>query len=284
MCAGRVGLPCPSLPMPPVCTVAHPCRRLSRSGFAARPPTMSDASSTESLEVMVSAARDFSSKMDLLNFIRRKRLRVPGLVLEHGESLLRASSYTLGDDAWSLREQVFQAALDLHQYAVADTMLESLKDKFPDSKRVLLLVGLREESMGEFEEALKVYNHLLEDNPANGLASKRKVCVLKATGMDKEAIATLNAHLLVFAGDTSGWQELADLHLKRGALRQAMFCYEELLLAEPVNHMYHTKYAEMVYTAGAADGVDAYRLARSHFAQAVQLNGKPAGKEGLSWG
>lgn len=38
---------------------------------------------------------------------------------------------------------------------------------------------------------------------------------------------------------------------------------------EPKNHLYHTKYADVLYTIGTADSV---RTARKYFSQALTLN------------
>eukprot|EP00947_MAST-08B_sp_MAST-8B-sp1_P002870 g2870.t1 len=228
----------------------------------------------DSYETLLANATDFSGRMDLLKHIRRRRLRYPAVVLEHGQWLLNNSSLRLGDEIWSLREQVFQAALDEHDADTAGAILDKLLVQFPDSNRVLRLVGLQREAEGKWEEAEEIYDHILSENSANGLAHKRKICVLKAQGKTAAALAAMNTYLDIFQGDTVAWQELADMHLAENNLRQAMYCYEELLLAEPVNHMLHTKYAEMCYTAAAGDqgGADGYRMARVHYAQALQLN------------
>jgi tetratricopeptide (TPR) repeat protein len=228
----------------------------------------------ESYATLLAAATDYAGKVALLQFIRRRRLRYSEVVVLHGGALLSGSASKLGNEAWPLREQVFQAALDVHDLALAETCLMALREKFPDSMRVLRLVGLQKEAMEDYKGALEIYDLLVEDNAANGLAHKRKICVLKAKGDKRGAMEAMNTYLDTFGADTVAWQECADMHLKEGNLRQAMYCYEELLLAEPVNHMFHVKYAEMAYSVAAADGVEAYRTARSHYAQALQLNGQ----------
>jgi hypothetical protein len=40
-------------------------------------------------------------------------------------------------------------------------------------------------------------------------------------------------------------------------------------LANPYNHLYHQRYAEVSYTEGSMEGLD---LARKHFATALKLN------------
>ena len=48
--------------------------------------------------------------------------------------------------------------------------------------------------------------------------------------------------------DFEAWQELADLYLKEGDFGKAAFCLEELLLTNPHNSIFYTRYAEIKYT------------------------------------
>ena len=48
--------------------------------------------------------------------------------------------------------------------------------------------------------------------------------------------------------DSEAWQELMDLYLKEGDYAKAAFCMEELILTNPHNAIYYTRYAEIRYT------------------------------------
>ena len=48
--------------------------------------------------------------------------------------------------------------------------------------------------------------------------------------------------------DGEAWHELLDLYLKVGDYSKAAFCMEELLLSNPHNAIYFTRYAEIKYT------------------------------------
>lgn len=48
--------------------------------------------------------------------------------------------------------------------------------------------------------------------------------------------------------DGEAWQELANLYLKEGDFAKAAYCMEELILSNPHNHLYYTRYAEIKYT------------------------------------
>ncbi|KAF2361234.1 Tetratricopeptide repeat [Trinorchestia longiramus] len=71
--------------------------------------------------------------------------------------------------------------------------------------------------------------------------------------------------------DWEAWQELMDLYLKEGDYAKAAFCMEELLMSNPHNAIYYTRYAEIKYTQG---GLENMELAKTYFGQAVKLNPK----------
>lgn len=65
------------------------------------------------------------------------------------------------------------------------------------------------------------------------------------------------------------WQELAELYFRTGHPGEAAFCYEELVLCSPANFAFHAALAETYVAVG---GGDSLRLARKHFAQAMELH------------
>jgi Tfp pilus assembly protein PilF len=66
------------------------------------------------------------------------------------------------------------------------------------------------------------------------------------------------------------WQELAALYLRTGHPHEAAFCYEELVLCSPANFSFHVALAEAYVAIG---GGESLRLARKHYAQAMELHG-----------
>lgn len=68
------------------------------------------------------------------------------------------------------------AAMDTGDLKLADEHLQHLQKKFPGSQRVKRLDGMRSEAGGDFSTAGKIYESMLEENPANSLARKRQVC------------------------------------------------------------------------------------------------------------
>ena len=53
-----------------------------------------------------------------------------------------------------------------------------------------------------------------------------------------------------FQADASAWQELANLYISLSKYDSAAFCFEELILSDPMNHMKHCRLAEIYYTMG----------------------------------
>lgn len=43
----------------------------------------------------------------------------------------------------------------------------------------------------------------------------------------------------MFQSDAAAWQELAELYLAISKYEAAAFCYEECLLTNPTNHIFH---------------------------------------------
>uniref|UniRef100_A0A453N4L7 ER membrane protein complex subunit 2 n=1 Tax=Aegilops tauschii subsp. strangulata TaxID=200361 RepID=A0A453N4L7_AEGTS len=52
--------------------------------------------------------------------------------------------------------------------------------------------------------------------------------------------------------------------------KQAAFCYEELILAQPTIPLYHLAYAEVLYTLG---GLENLQTAKKYYASTIQLTG-----------
>ncbi|GAB5031629.1 er membrane protein complex subunit 2-like [Nannochloropsis oceanica] len=207
----------------------------------------------------------------VLKYIRHHRIRASTEVVQHGRDfVMEGKGSSLGDEAWPVYEQVFLAALDLGETLLAETSLRLLQKKFPDSARVGRLEGMICEAEGDFEQAAKVYLDLRERYPTDPVVWKRWVALAKAEGDLPEAIKRCNEYLKVFQGDTSAWQELAALYVRTGHLHEAAFCYEELVLCSPANFAFHVALAEAYVGIG---GGESLRLARKHYAQAMELHG-----------
>ncbi|KAF3822694.1 hypothetical protein GH733_008068, partial [Mirounga leonina] len=168
---------------------------------------------------------------------------------------------------WIIYEQVMIAALD---YGRDDLALE-LRRQFPGSHRVKRLTGMRFEAMERYDDAVQLYDRILQEDPTNTAARKRKIAIRKAQGKNVEAIRELNEYLEQFVGDQEAWHELAELYINEHDYAKAAFCLEELMMTNPHNHLYCQQYAEVKYTQG---GLENLELSRKYFAQALKLNNR----------
>eukprot|EP00752_Nemacystus_decipiens_P009223 g8238.t1 len=216
---------------------------------------------------------------NLLRFLRKEKIRRPDLCLVHGGRLLAFGS-SLGDELWVIHEQMVTAALDTGDVATANEHLDVLRNKFPGSQRVQRLEGMQCEAEGRFSAASKIYEDMLVANPANSLARKRQVAVLIAQADTAGAVKALNGYLAEFAADGEAWLQLAKLHIGALNYEAAAFCYEELVLISPSDHVVHCRLGEVYYTMGGAENL---LRARKHFSQSVDLlkAGNARGLHGL---
>ena len=125
------------------------------------------------------------------------------------------------------------------------------------------------EALGEWNEAVAVYDAILAKAPSHEGAQKRKIAVLRSRGKLAEAAAALVEYLDTFQADADAWLELADVYTSLGLYRQAAFCWQELVAAAPGAGPWHCAYAQVLATIGDADSL---RLAQKHYAAAVELS------------
>jgi len=201
---------------------------------------------------------------------RESCMRKSQETVEIGEKLLKKSSLSMfNDEIWLICEQVYVAALDVGRFDLADVCMSKLCNNFPDSVRVATLDAMKLEAIGDYDEALEIYNQLIKENPTNAEVRKRKVGLLKSKGNNTEAIKELCNYLEDFMVDHQAWYELSELYLKEMDYAKAAFCFEELILSNAFNHLYHQRYAEIKYTMGGQENIN---IAKKHFSQAIKLS------------
>jgi len=209
---------------------------------------------------------------EYLCLVRKLKVRRSDKVLKHGLSILNDSRKRsgLGPEEWTLYEQVAVAAMDCHCLDVAKDCVSVLQKKFPESKRVGRLEGMLLEAKGSWGEAEKAYSSLLEDNPFDQVVQKRRVAVAKARGNISGAIDWLNKYLETFMADHDAWRELAEIYVSLQMYKQAAFCYEELILSNPTVPLYHLAYADVLYTLGGLENIQA---AKKYYSSTIDLTG-----------
>jgi tetratricopeptide (TPR) repeat protein len=204
---------------------------------------------------------------ELLQAMRSHKIHQPELVLLHGSQLLVNNRRMLGNEVWTVMEQVFLAAIEMGAHNWRDYCLRSLTKKFPSSVRVERLKGMCQESMEQYEEAKKIYQGILKDKPEDTVIHKRLIAMEKQRGKTDDAISEMNKYLDTFSTDAEVWHELAEIYIDTGSLQRACFCFEELLVSNP-RSMYHIlTYAELLYSTGD------FELSRKYFSLAAYLDG-----------
>ncbi|KAJ8641683.1 hypothetical protein MRB53_018377 [Persea americana] len=222
---------------------------------------------------------------DYLCLVRKLKVRRSHNVLKYGLPIVKDPNLRskLGNDEWTLYEQVAIAAMDCQHFDVAKDCLRSLRSKFPGSTRVARLEGMLLEAKGSWAEAEKAYAHLLKDNPLDQVIHKRKVAMAQAQGNVSSAIECLNKYLEIFMADHDAWRELAEMYVTLQMYKQAAFCYEELILFQPTVPLHHLAYAEasgkgqpldrclkVLYTLG---GLENLQMAKKYYASTIDLTG-----------
>ncbi|XP_070533693.1 ER membrane protein complex subunit 2-like [Ptychodera flava] len=203
---------------------------------------------------------------DQLRKWREENVRYSEEVVEIADTLLAEHVSKLGDEAWVVYEQLFIASLDTGKIEIASACIRDLERQFPNSIRVKKLKGMRLEALEKWEEALEIYNDILEEDEANAVVRKRKVAIYKARKNIPGAIKELCEHVKKFMTDHEAWMELTDLYIAEQEYSKAAFCLEELILSNPHNHLYHQRFAEIKYTQGDM------ALACKYFSQAAKCN------------
>lgn len=237
--------------------------------------------------------------LNVLRYIRAHKIRQPIIVVTHGKLLLGITTITsnnndkeviiptkqrpnnnIGDaERLAALEQLCIASLDIGNIPLAEYCLDAMQVSSSDassgvitkeSTRFRKLLGLCLEASGDYIGASDIYDKLLQDNPSNSHAAKRKYCILAAQfGKEDEAMKVLNEYLSQHPGDVAAWNTMAEVCLSVSDFTGAAYCYEEVILGQPLDSNIHCKLGEVYCTAG---GLSNTKLARKHLAQAVQLD------------
>lgn len=109
------------------------------------------------------------------------------------------------------------------------------------------------------QDAIRLYDAALVEDPSNIMLLKRRIAALKETpdGLAKAAEA-LARYVDVFPSDIEAWLELAYIYLELEQFSQAAYVAEEIVLLAPVDSYALLFYAEALYMAG--ETVSAYKI------------------------
>lgn len=205
-----------------------------------------------------------------LRIWREECVRAPEAIRELWDKLDLIEKKLGIEEKWTVVEQFCIAAIDLHDDKIISSCLDRLNKQFPGSCRVKLLnIMATYERAGDYEEAIRCYNEMIEDDETNTGPRKRKIAILISQRKNVEAIKELCEYLKKFMNDQDAWKELCELYMLEQDYQKAIFCMEELLLSHPLSHIYHTRLAEMYYTLGTHESLE---QARSYYSSALKLN------------
>jgi len=194
---------------------------------------------------------DVASALRKLATYRTQNNRASQETFDKGVIILKSNvANTMGDEGWAFLEQLALAAIDVGRIDVADRCLQLLSDKFPGSPRVDCLAGIRLEATQTPEVALKYYQDLLNEDPANVPIWKRQISVYRRMGKVEKAVDELSQFLDTFYTDVEGWLELADIYSSCNQYTYALQSLSHVLLLAPQNPFYVLQAAETAYTAG----------------------------------
>lgn len=234
----------------------------------------------------------WSEARDALRKAREGQSQDSVAIIDMAKPLLGSNAGKLGDEVYQVYEQACVAAMDCGMVDLQKQYLKVLQDKFgADSVRVGILQGMELESRGEWDKATTLYEKLSKMEEGNKKAVlQRQVAVLIGQGQDVAAIEKLTAAtdmdlakalrekekpvdgksvIEQYQTDPESWQMLGNLYLKVNDLASAQFCFEELILSNPFNYMFHQRNAEVLYSMGDNASME---LAFKYYAKAAQLN------------
>ncbi|KAG8998748.1 hypothetical protein FRB94_006681 [Tulasnella sp. JGI-2019a] len=186
-----------------------------------------------------------------LEVLRTRHVRASERVLENTDFLFENNvdvQKKLGDDYWAFLEQLAMAAMDLGREGLADDCILRLEERFPSSPRVQVLQGMRREAAGKLEEALKIYDLILEEGEANAGIWKRRAAVYRQLGETQLAVEDLCEYLDTFYTDVEGWLELADIYSSVKDHTHALQSLSHAMVLAPQNPFYVLQFAQAAAT------------------------------------
>jgi TolA-binding protein len=92
-------------------------------------------------------------------------------------------------------EESFYSALDVKQLDWANVFLKVLIKKFPQSPKMMRMLGMLHEALQDHDKARDIYTELLTINSNDTLTLKRLVALERDNDRSNEAINLLNKYL-----------------------------------------------------------------------------------------
>jgi len=109
---------------------------------------------------------------------------------------------------------------------------------------------MRKEASGKLDQALKLYDAILEVEDANAGIWKRRIAVYKQLGDTRRTVEDLCAYLDTFYTDVEGWLELADTYFREQSYTHALQALSHAMVLAPQNPFYVLQFAETAAVTG----------------------------------
>lgn len=214
--------------------------------------------------------------LQTLSTIARTSTEAPALVFTIGLHLLNKHTTTMLEiENASFLESIFYACLECGRKdwgRVAYNMLKQHCGETPKGRRLEAVLLNAEDKP---QEAYQRLYSILKVAPCDTLTWKTLITIKQANGDLKESMDDLQAYLMANQADVETWQYLSQIYISHQLYKEAMHCYEELILTYHQNYYVHVVYAELLCTEGKKETRQAviyYPLARKYAAHAVNLN------------
>lgn len=203
-----------------------------------------------------------------LRFLETNNLHHPRDVLSIGTKLHKLNLIK-SNDKWRMYERIVLSALELNEVPTAKEFLHILEEKFPQSNRVCVLLGMVCEQAEDYEQSKSLYSAVLQKDGNHMSANKRMIAIEIAQRNDLAAIRLLCSYLQLYGSDFEGWKQLSMLYQYQHCYELSKFCLEECILMDHDSHLFYTQYADMLYNIGGKQNMI---ISLKYFSQSVVLS------------
>ena len=123
--------------------------------------------------------------------------------------------------------------------AESNTTLRALRDKLPDVLEIGLNLGLNQQRLGDFAQAAREFQNVIEQDPADAQAHFELGFCEFRTGQTDDAIRQLKAALALEPWYTRADEALADIYIQKKDYTQARGYLNHLVTVDPNSYTAH---------------------------------------------
>lgn len=193
-------------------------------------------------------------------------------------SFLASSPLVSAIELYTLIELQFYLCILTKDDVQAEKQLKLILDKFElnkKSQRIKFLQSIYYEAIGELTQS----RELLSQDADEIRLSRRLLTLTRNEDDPQEYIKNLNFYLTVQPSDIPTWAELGDEYFKVGHYDEAIFCYKEILMHEPVAYHYfyktgltsYYKYLQVLKTAKKEHLLELLIHLRNNYLRCIEI-------------